>query len=394
MGIDLECPRPATTVVRIGRRTSYLVRRRTPADPGAPGYNAGKTRALDRADPTGLAARDSGVDDSWLEAQCRFGGLRTTLLDMQGIESFMFGRAKLFDDRHAVHIAHELLPLESGVLYLRVGASGAPPVPGHPGGEVLEDAYVRDGRTVGVPRSLSGHLPDGSVTTDAARLEIDGEVSFRRSIYSHTALLPERHDALESFLLTAADTPAHPVDLLSWIASTARSAGLEAFSVRLRVTPAAGGRAPVVVGRALRRLPHGPLRGVAEATAIASEVAFALQPGQSLVAYGTHRPRHEPLWEQWRDGKAYEPAGHLHFRLEPPGADQHAVAHLRSLTVAPSTPFAAVIDPVAAALRVDPVRREDGWVVSAASGRRLVRVVDVDEVRAVEAVTGEAGEVM
>lgn len=371
------------TLVRMGRR-SYLVRRSSGSDIGAPESRL-EPWASPLKVPFGLdhAVSRSGVDVAWLENHLAFGGRKTALLDMQGIDSFMFGRAKIFDDRQARQLAATFLGIDSG-LYLRVGAAGAPPSSSHPGGEVLEEMFVRQGETVGEVRSLAGHLPAGRQVTTSMPLRVDDRVLTTRSIYSHTAYLPKAVGAPSTFLLGPDDiAPLDEVDLLAWASNAARCSGHPAFSIRMRVTAGPASSRPVtVVGRALRRLPNGPLRDLDAAAQIASEVEFELRPGQSLVGFGTYRPRHEPAWEDLRGGKPYEPAGHVHFRLEG-GAhgEQHEVAHLRSLLVPAGVAFAVLIDPVEAALRVDPVRVVDDWVESSASGHRLLPMSQVTDGR-------------
>jgi hypothetical protein len=306
-----------------------------------------------------------------------FGAASSFLVDMQGIDSFLYARAKLFRDETARQAALLLALPDAGLHYLRVGAAGAPPTPHHPGGEVLECAVLRGRDLSGISSTASGFLPTGADLSVATPLALAGatELLDGRSIYSHTAFLASRADwrsdcGTLALRLTATGPHCSALDAVTGFAE---ANGIDAYALRLFAQPAPGCvEPPVVVGRVLRRLPHRRLRSVEEAGAIASERAFELQPGQQLHGYGTHYRRSEPDWEAFRAGKPYEARGHIHLVIRGGvRSSQHELCHLRELYLTPQTECYALITPVRHTVRVEPVLWRDGRLLSRASGREI-----------------------
>jgi hypothetical protein len=312
----------------------------------------------------------------------RYGSRGSLIVDMQGIDSFLYGRAKLFRDETARQAVLALGLVDPEAEYLRVGASGAPATADHPGGEVLECSVLAGHQLSGRSATASGYLPGSAEYSVATPLALPGgtELLDGRSIYSHTAFLAA-HRAGDSVGTICLRVVAHErqVRVLDVITQFARQNSFSAYALRLFVRPRPGcTELPRLVGRVLRHLPHRPLRDVAEAGAIASEQSFYLRLGQQAECFGTYYPRHEPDWERFRGGKPYEPRGHVHMILRgqrTADSDQHELSHLRELYTTPQTDCLALITPIARTLRIDPVVRQGDRLYSRSSGRILIEVL-------------------
>jgi hypothetical protein len=329
-----------------------------------------------------MLATDEHPGVRWFEQHRQYGSSRSFLVDMQGIDSFLYGRAKLFRDETARQAVIALGLTEPALRYLRVGASGAPRTTEHPGGEVLECSLLDGDRLGGHSTSASGFLPPGAQHSVATRLTIppgsyllDG-----RSIYSHTAFLAAHRPGDGSGTVALAiRASSDRTDVLDAVARFASVNRIAAYAVRLLVRPHPGcADPPQLVGRVLRRLPRGQLKNLGAAAAIASEQRFELRPGQQLHCFGTHHRRSEPDWERFRGGKPYEARGHLHMAVtgDPAGADQHELSHLRELSVAVGADCFVLITPVTRTVRIDPVVRRGSRLLSRSSGRVLMEVPD------------------
>lgn len=329
-----------------------------------------------------LLAAEEPVGPAVIADHRRYGSDRSFLLDMQGIDSFLYGRATQFRDETARQATLALGLTDAGTDYLRVGAAGAPPTGQHPGGEVLECSLLDGARLAGWSTSVSGFLPTGSDHSTATPLAVPPGTDLLdgRSIYSHTAFLARHQEpaGMHTIVLRVpgSDGGTDALDAVSQFAAANR---IRAYAVRLFVgKTAAGGDQGRVVGRVLRRVPRQPIRDLTEAADIASEQRFALRPGQQLHCFGTHYRRTEPDWERFRGGRPYERRGHLHMMVtgSPVDTDQHEVSHLRELTVGTGTDCRALVTPVTRSARVDPVVRRGRRLVSRSSGRVLAEVPD------------------
>ena len=316
----------------------------------------------------------SATDGATVAFHSQYGGPGSFLVDFQGIDSFLFARAKYFTD-DAARLVARAFRMARDREYLRVGAAGAPPTADHPGGEVLEFSLLHGDRLAGRSWTASGYLPPGSEYSRAAPLSAgSGEIRQLRSIYSHTAFLPGRNPGQAPEHLFRVEAGSEPVSALEAVQTYAAARGLTAYAIRLIVRATRTASLPVVVGRVLRRIPHRRLRCVDEATAIASEQTFTLRQGQELHCFGTHYPRSAPAWEAFRAGKPYEPRGHLHMAVRGRyvGDDQHEISHLRELIVTKGTECHVLLDPVTDAIRVEPVVARGDRLVSRCSGRTVV----------------------
>ncbi|WP_405513220.1 hypothetical protein [Streptomyces canus] len=338
----------------------------------------------DNDPPGAVRAPDGPTAAEAVAGHCGYGGPDSFIVDMQGIDAFLFARAKYFRDEAARQAALALGVVREDRTYLRVGAAGAPPTADHPGGEVLEHSLLRGPDLGGASRTSSGYLPDGHEFSAAAPLRTAASPGLLdlRSVYSHTAFLPEvasaaGTDGTSGHLLRLAGVPGG-LNALDAVSDYARAHGIRCYAVRMFVSVADESDPPVVVGRVLRRIPRRRLRTVQEATDIASEQVFRLRPGQELHCFGTHYPRRSVDWEEFRGGKPYEPRGHIHMALRGIGAaaHQHAVSHLRELYVTPGTKCDVVLTPVSEVVRVEPIVRRGNRLVSGCSGRTVIEEFD------------------
>jgi hypothetical protein len=322
------------------------------------------------------------ADVDGLAAHLRYGGHRSFLLDMQGIDTFLFARAKLFRDATARQAALSVGLLDSTRRYLRVGAAGAPPGAHHPGGEVLECAVLNGADLRGYSCTSSGFLPPGEEFSRAAALRIGTEADLLdgRSVYSHTAFLTEAEPTRNPTIALRIGSRDRTVNVLDAMSEFLLRNRITAYAVRLFVTgDVQGAPASHVIGRVLRRLPTRPFTRVEQATAIASEQAFSLSAAQELIGFGTHYPRYTPEWSTFRGGKPYEPRGHIHIAVlgAPAGPRQHAISHLRELFVHAGSACTVLLTPVLRAVRVDPVVHRGADLVSRSSGRTLIKDLNV-----------------
>ncbi|MFF5488102.1 hypothetical protein [Streptomyces virginiae] len=347
-------------------------------------------RAVRHSDPTeGLKLLDSRdlEGDSLSAGHLPFGGPGSFTLDMQGIDAFLFARAKYFSDMTARQSVVALGLVHPRARYLRVGAAGAPSSDTHPGGEVLEHSLLHGPRLAGESYTASGYLPEGGehsrarglhpTSESAGRLMNSPFLLERRSVYSHTAFLPEIGELPASARLLCLEGRRGGLKALDCIHDFTRAHGIDSYAVRLFVRVADPSDPPRVVGRVLRRIPRRRLRTVQEATDIASEREFTLAPGQELHCYGTYWPRRSPDWEALRKGKPYEPRGHIHMEVRgaPVGPLQHAISHLRELYVTEGTQCFALINPVDDVVRIEPVVQRGNVLLSRCSNRPVLNDV-------------------
>lgn len=337
------------------------------------GRDAGPLHYNDTVRPAGSRAAAA------VEQHLRYGGPGSFLLDMQGIDAFLYGRAKFFRDASAREGALLAGLIDPGRRYLRVGAAGAPPTAEHPGGEVVELSLLEGRNLAGRSLTSSGYLPPGREFSRATALSVapGTDLLDGRSVYSHTALLAERDDPGDdgTLALCVGGGDGH-VNVLDAVQQFVRNNNIDAFALRIFVrTGSECVSPPRVVGRVLRRLPSRPFRHVEQATRIASEQVFPLAPGQELQCFGTHYARLEPDWSAFRGGKPYEPRGHIHMAVSGPAAvAQHEISHLRELVIHSGTDCTVLLTPVSRTVRIDPVVRRGTAVVSRSSGRILIEV--------------------
>ncbi|MFI5721538.1 hypothetical protein [Streptomyces cyaneofuscatus] len=310
------------------------------------------------------------------ESHLRYGGSGSFILDLQGIDAFLFARAKLFQDSTGRAAVTALGLARPDTQYLRVGAAGAPPTPHHPGGEVLEQSLLWGPQLSGESWTVSGHLPAGSDCSVRTPLTVPSEPALleSRSVYSHTAFLARERGRPPGSHLLRLWSATGELNALDVVSEFARVNRLESYAVRIFARYTGSGDPTRVIGRVLRRLPSRRMTTVGEATALASECEFRLTPGQELHCYGTYYPRRSVDWEALRGGKPYEPRGHIHMELRglPVGANQHAVSHLRELIVTPATECFALINPVSEVVRIEPVVKRGEQLLSRCSGRVVV----------------------
>ncbi|MFK0256050.1 hypothetical protein [Streptomyces sp. NPDC090445] len=321
-----------------------------------------------------IVAAGELADDPLRDAHLRYGGPDSFSVDLQGIDAFLFARAKYFRDETARQAVIALGMAKPDTRYLRVGAAGAPPTDDHPGGEVLEHSLLAGPHLSGESSTASGHLPQGGDFSVAIPLTVPPSPRLleRRSVYLHTAFLPQTDGpaAPGSHLLRLEGSPdgLNALDAVKAFVSVNR---IDSYAVRIFVRVTDADRPPRIIGRVLRRIPHRRLTHVQQATDIASEQEFHLLPGQELHCYGTYWPRRSVDWEALRGGKPYEPRGHIHMEVRglPAGPRQHAISHLRELFVTPGTECLALINPIRDVVRIEPVVQRGEKLMSRCSGR-------------------------
>ena len=307
-----------------------------------------------------------------LRNHLQFGGQDSLIFDMQGINTFLYGRAKIFQDQSIRKIARALHYLEPGRRYLQMGAAGARANDHQPGGEVVEYSFIK-GDGSGVSFSQSGYLPKGNEFSKKVPLcAADGQtLRDERTVYSHTMWLPLLQPGEPSNnMCLSITTDSGKVDLLDLINDVVNAVGIKAYGIQIVVWAKMDGDLPTITGRVLRHLPRTRIKTLDEARDIASEQVFPLYSGQIAVFFGTNYHRREKDWEAFRHGKRYEPNGHIHgyINADAQRDDQHNLFHLRNLLLTPDTSCQVIITPIRRIIRVEPVMKHSRHIISKTNG--------------------------
>lgn len=326
-----------------------------------------------------VAAVNGASDDVLLRWFSEHGGDDAAIVDVNGIGTLVHARAMIFSDADGRRIMSALGLLRKGVSYLRFGVSGVAPSAVHPGGEGLELSLLDGADGSGVAFNLCGHVPRGGgyARTIGAEDADTGVLQESRLAYCQTAILPRcAGPAPLQFTLR----PERDVSLLDALQAVARASGVAAFGLHVQVRRAGDGSGPTVIGRAAAAPPAAPWRSLEDAAAHGVEQRFRLGRRQTLIALGTHYPRHEPDWTEL-SGRPYERRGHLHATLVGPAPPwpQHGTFHLRDVELSPDSEALVIITPVVRVVRLYPLIEAAGAFVCAASLRPARALADAWE---------------
>jgi len=314
-----------------------------------------------------------------LRTHMQYGTNDSFLADMQGINSFLYGRAKIFQDKTIREILFELQYLKPHTRYLRFGAAGARPRDGHPGGEVVELSFIDGSNGGGISKTQSGYLPKHSIFSQRIPLYESDHQTLRdeRTIYSHTAFLPFKNDNTKSnnicFSINAKTNDS--INVLEVVDSVVKGYGLKAYGIQVAVSASKKSTVfPLIIGRVLKHLPNTKIKTLQMAKNIASEQTFSLRPKQQALLFGTYFKRVEKDWEKFRKGRPYEPHGHIHALII--GGKQldyqHNLFHLRSLSVSLGNKCDVIITPIWQIVQIKPVLNKKGRIIDKASLKTIV----------------------
>ncbi len=313
---------------------------------------------------------------SLLREHLDYGGDDSFIVDMQGINSFLYAKSMVFHDSTVRSILIALHYLKPTVRYLRLGASGSRPKNYHPGGEVLEYSLINGGDGSGISQTQSGYLPRGSMFSRKTLLNQLNTTRLReeRTIYSHSVWLTPIEEKSNNNLFFGIKAIKKDIDVLATIDSVIKAQGIEAYSVQIAVTPEKNTKTlTTIVGRVLKHLPRSAIKTVQEAGKIASEQTFNLYPGQSAIFFGTNYHRIQKDWEDFRGGRPYEAKGHIHGALitDIVRDKQHNLFHLRNIYLSPHTKCHIVITAIKRIVAIEPVVTH-GHIVMSKTNRKII----------------------
>lgn len=303
-----------------------------------------------------------------LKYNAQFGGLDSFVVDMQGIHSFLYARSKVFSDKITRLILEKLGFLKCSTTCLRIGASGSPKNDMHPGGEVLEYSLI-DNNGGGVSQTHSGFLPKGAIFSKSISLK-DPKGKFlreERALYSHTAFLSMNKKKQSENLYLDLQVKAGKINILEELDFFIRARNIRAYSIQIIVSLRSNETSKdIIVGRVLKNLPRSAIKNLSQAAEIASEQSFELHPGQYALFFGTNYKRVYKDWEDFREGRPYEPYGHIHGGIitNEEKNDQHNIFHLRKLFLSPEVECKVIITPIHRILTIEPVKLEKGRIIS------------------------------
>lgn len=311
-----------------------------------------------------------------LQKHLCYGGVDSFIVDMQGINSFLYAKSMVFHDYVVRAILISLHYLTPSIKYLRLGASGSRSKDYHPGGEVLEYSLINGTDGSGISQTQSGYLPKKSLFSKKTLLnELDNRtLRDERTIYSHSVWLTPATQFPNNNLCFGIEAIKDNIDILELIDSLVKTQGIEAYSIQIVVAPEKNSKTlPVIVGRVLKHLPHSPIKTVQEAGDIASEQTFKLYPNQSAVFFGTNYHRIQKDWEDFRGGKPYEAKGHIHGAIITNNTrdDQHSLFHLRNMYLSPDTKCHIIITPIKRIVAIEPVIVRNYQIISKAN-RKII----------------------
>lgn len=305
-----------------------------------------------------------------------WGSKEDFIIDMNGIDNFMFSRSINFKDSTIRTIAIQLGILDETKSYLRIGASGAAPTNQHPGGEVFECQMLTGLFAEGIGLSVSGYLmPPQYQYSNSISLSIDNQNLLEdRTIYSHTAWLKKSnlHNSSLHFSILA---QANNINLLDLIAEIMKQLGNKAYAIQICIVNN-DKRNVTVRGRVLKHPPQIPFKQVQEATEIAVEKEFLLPLKAKLYAVGTYYDRYEPEWEIFTGGHKYERRGHYHATIVNTNAQLlHKTFHLRELLISKLMPVEVILTPINNVYRIYPTHKKGKDVVCNSTNKPISNLI-------------------
>lgn len=305
-------------------------------------------------------AKKLGVNLVISEEQ-KWGSSSDFIIDMNGIDNFMYARSQIFSDQKIREIVTNLKLVEANK-YLRFGAAGSPPSENHPGGEVFEYQIINVKERSGMAGSLSGFLDPLGEEYSKSTILTEDNISLReeRAVYSHTIWIKEKQpDSLSLTLsLTYTDFKISLIDFIYHLVSVTK---IRACGIKIYLRNAELANSCEISGRVLRRVPSIPFLSIQDATDIAVEKKFNLPPNNELFVVGTIYKRYEPDWFNFTAGHEYERRGHYHATI-PNGTHKqiHETFHVRDIWLQNNVNVELQIFPVSSAYRIYPIHMEDG----------------------------------
>ncbi len=286
-----------------------------------------------------------------LNLNVEYGSDDSIIVDMNGIDNFIFAKAQVFNDYIIRKILLKMKLLDKNKQYLRFGCSGARECDFHPGGEVYESCLIKGKDGSGISQSISGYLPKGREYSVSTSLYDRDKKYLReeRIVYSHTAFLDDCGIENSKSIYVAIEPKKEKVSFLDILDELTKKLGLSAFSIQICIQNNDNKYNTNIKGRVLRNMPEKAFKVLQEATDIGLEQLFKLEDSDIMYGVGTHYKRYEPEWKEFTGGRQYERRGHIHAAVISNNkglTNKHEVFHLRDIFVSPSSNIQIVINPI------------------------------------------------
>ena len=318
--------------------------------------------------------------DENLALSSNFGGDNDFIVDMNGIDNFIFAKSMVFNDSTIRTMILQLGLLDENKSYLRIGVSGSRSRKGHPGGEVFEYQVLSGNFAEGITKSVSGYLsPPELQYSRSIPLSIDGQYLLdERIVYSHTAWLEKLNKPIGKSIHFKIHSNNDKNNLLDLLNSIMEQLGYLAYSIQMCIVNSSIDNKIIVKGRVLKHMPKKPFNEVQEATDIAVEKEFELPTKSKLYILGTQYDRYEPEWGKFTNGHKYERRGHYHGTIVNIGSENplHQTFHLREIWLGKNTCAEIVLNPINNVYRIYPVHKNKEKLICDSTGKNVVQLID------------------
>lgn len=311
-----------------------------------------------------------------------YGDKNSFIVDMNGIDNFLFAKSQVFEDYTIRRIVKKLDLLNDDEQYLRIGASGARENSEHPGGEVFEYSLLNGLNVDGMSQNVSGYLPQNECFSKSIPLYNPDKKTLReeRIVYSHTAWL-RRCDINESKCISIDIRAKLPKQsLLDILRDIANELNLKCYSMQICVK-SLNNVDTEIKGRVLKHMPEKPFKDIPDIVDISYEKLFNLQSSETMYGMGTKYERYEPEWTEFTDGGIYERRGHIHATIIDKEKTQnnykrHETFHLRDVFISPATKVQVVFNPINTVYRIYPIHKENEFYICDATKKPIDTVIN------------------
>ena len=291
------------------------------------------------------------------------------IVDMNGIDNFMFAKELLFMDDLVRLLAKKLFMKSKGI-YRRYGVAGTPETETFKGGEVLEYQRINSKNLRGKASSVCGYLTDSNFSKTIALTEDNKSMRELRSVYSHTFWT--RKDSKREIINIEATL--NDINLLDYIYDYLKENKIGACGIRINARNIQDHKFKIK-GRVLKHLPTQQFKDITDASNIAVEKEFFIPKKSRLIIYGTKYKRYEPEWTKLTNGHVYERRGHFHAAIfNKKKGEYHECFHLREFIIQKGGKIRVHIYPVESIYRIYPVEKRNDFYVLKTTGRKIDEV--------------------
>ncbi len=314
----------------------------------------------------------------------KYGSAESFIVDMNGIDNFIFANSQVFNDDLVRKILLKLNLLDKNKQYLRFGCSGARENDFHPGGEVYESSLISGEDGSGISQNVSGYLPNGEEYSTSISLYDRDKIFLReeRIVYSHTAFLDDCGLENSKCILIKIEPKKEEVSFLDILNELATELKLSSYAIQICIQ--SNTNSTKIKGRVLKHMPEKAFKVLQEATDIGLEQLFKLENTDIMYGVGTKYDRYEPEWKQFTGGRQYERRGHIHATVigdKDTLKNKHEVFHLRDVFVNPTTSIQVVLTPINNIYRIYPIYKCKNEFFCKASNKNIDNVIENIRVR-------------